>query len=209
VIDDVALLDAWKGGDRKAGAALFERHYPAVLRFFHNKAGEQAKDLIQRTFLRCLEARDRIVAGSNFRAYLFGVARNVLLEHFRSVKRDGRLDELQTTAHDLSPLPTPTTLLSRKRELRILLSALRRIPIELQIALELFYWEHMSAVEIAAVCGLPEGTIRTRLRRARQLLEHEIAALAASPAEFTSTVSDLASWAAEIRGEIGRPSEAR
>lgn len=95
--DDVELLDAWKGGDRRAGAALFERHYPAVLRLFHNKAGEQGKDLIQRTFLRCLEARDRILPGSSFRSFLFGIARNVLLEHFRGVRRDGqRIDEMLT-----------------------------------------------------------------------------------------------------------------
>lgn len=203
--DDVELLDAWKAGDRKAGAALFERHYPSVLRFFHNKAGEQGRDLIQRTFLRCLEARDRILPGSSFRAYLFGVARNVLLEHFRRVKRDGeRLDGMLTTVQDVSPQPTPSSVLSRKREVRLLLEALRRIPIELQIALELFYWEHMSAGEIAAAFDLPEGTIRTRLRRARQLLEQEIEKIAATPAECRSTLSGLADWAAQVRGEIAR-----
>lgn len=201
--DDVGLLDAWKAGDRKAGAALFERHYPSVLRFFHNKAGEHGKDLIQRTFLRCLEARDRILPGSSFRAYLFGVARNVLLEHFRGVKRDGeRIDGMVTTIQDLSPHPTPSSALSRKREVQLLLAALRRIPIELQMALELFYWEDMSAGEIAAVFDLPEGTIRTRLRRARQLLERELSASAASPAELRSTLSGLADWARQIRGEL-------
>lgn len=206
MIDDVVLLDAWKDGDRKAGAALFERHYPGMLRFFHNKGGEHGKDLIQRTFLRCLEARDRILPGSSFRAYLFGVARNVLLEHFRGLKRDGeRLDALLTTAQDLSPRPTPGSLLSRKREVRLLLLALRRIPLELQITLELFYWEHMSAGEIGDSFGVPEGTIRTRLRRARQLLEREIEAVAASPAELHSTLSGLEGWVARVRGELGDP----
>ena len=201
--DDVELLDAWKAGDRRAGAALFERHYPSVLRFFHNKAGEQGKDLIQRTFLRCLEARDRILPGSSFRAFLFGVARNVLLEHFRSVKRDGdRLDGMLTTIQEVAPNPTPSSLLSRKREVRVLLAALRRIPIELQMALELFYWEDMSAGEIAAVFELPEGTIRTRLRRAKQLLEREIEAVASIPAEFHSTMTGLADWARQVRGEL-------
>src|SRR5688572_2924252 len=199
VNDDVELLDAWKGGDRRAGATLFERHYPGVLRFFHNKAGEHGKDLIQRTFLRCLEARDRILPGSSFRAYLFGVARNVLLEHFRSVKRDGdRLDEMLTTVQDVSPHPTPSSFIAHKREARLLLAALRKIPIELQITLELFYWEGMPAGEIGDAFAVPEGTVRTRLRRARQLLEQEIAALASSPAELHSTMSGLADWAAQV-----------
>lgn len=203
---DVELLDAWKGGDKQAGAALFERHYPGVLRFFHNKAGDQGKDLIQRTFLRCLEARDRILPGSSFRAYLFGVARNVLLEHFRGLKRDGeRLDEMQSTVQDLSPGPTPGSLLSRKREVRLLLHALRKLPIDLQITLELFYWEGMAAGEIGEAFAVPEGTVRTRLRRARQLLEAEIANTAASPLELQSTMNGLAGWVAEIRHAAGRP----
>jgi RNA polymerase sigma-70 factor (ECF subfamily) len=206
VHEDVELLDAWKAGDTRAGAALFERHYPGVLRFFHNKAGEQGKDLIQRTFLRCLEARDRILPGSSFRAYLFGVARNVLLEHFRGLKRDGeRLDEMQSTVQDMAPGPTPSSLLARKREVRLLLAALRKIPIELQIALELFYWEGMPAGEIAVAFGLPEGTVRTRLRRARQLLEQEIAATAASPLELQSTMNGLAGWVAAVRDAAARP----
>ncbi|MBL9103452.1 MAG: sigma-70 family RNA polymerase sigma factor [Myxococcales bacterium] len=204
--EDVELLDAWKAGDTRAGAALFERHYPGVLRFFHNKAGDQGKDLIQRTFLRCLEARDRILPGSSFRAYLFGVARNVLLEHFRGLRRDGeRLDEMQSTVQDVAPGPTPSSLLARKREVRLLLAALRKIPIELQIALELFYWEGMPAGEIAVAFGLPEGTVRTRLRRARQLLEQEIAATAASPLELQSTMNGLAGWVAEVRDAAARP----
>ncbi|MEZ4452960.1 MAG: RNA polymerase sigma factor [Nannocystaceae bacterium] len=203
--DDVELLAAWKSGDRQAGAQLFERHYSSVLRFFHNKSGDQARDLIQRTFLRCLEARDRIEAGSSFRAYLFGIARNVLLEHFRGVRREGQLfDLMKTTAADLSPHPTPGTMLAKKRELRLLMRALRQIPIELQITLELYYWEHMQAREIAAVFDAPEGTIRTRLRRARQLLVREIEALAESASDFQSTVSSLEGWAAQLREEIAR-----
>jgi len=205
VTDDVELLNAWKSGDKQAGAVLFERHYRSVLRFFHNKCGDQARDLIQRTFLRCLEARDRIHEGSNFRAYLFGVARNVLLEHFRSVRRQGDLfDVMKTTAADISPQPTPSTVLAKKREVGLLMRALRRIPIELQITLELYYWEHMQGREIALVFGVPEGTVRTRLRRARQLLVREIEVLAASATEFQSTVSGLDGWADRLRDALVR-----
>src|SRR5690606_41421925 len=98
-----------------------------------------------------------------------------------------------------SPHPTPISLLSRKREVRLLLEALRRIPIELQITLELFYWEQMSAGEIADAFKLPEGTIRTRLRRARQLLEQEIESVASSPAEFQTPMTALVGSAAQIR----------
>ncbi|MEZ4385369.1 MAG: sigma-70 family RNA polymerase sigma factor [Nannocystaceae bacterium] len=207
---DIELLERWQSGEKGAGAELFERHYASVLRFFHNKCGEQARDLIQRTFLRCLEARERIHPGSNFRAYLFGIARNVLLEHFRVARRHGALfDAMQTTAADISPMPTPGTVLARQRELQLLMQALRRIPIEHQIALELFYWEQMQGKEIAAVLGIPEGTVRTRLRRARQLLILEIEALSASSAEFRSTTSSLDAWADRLRAAVDRDAQAQ
>lgn len=199
------LLNAWKAGDREAGAELFERHYRSVLRFFHNKCGEQSRDLIQRTFLCCLEARDRIHEDSNFRAFLFGIARNVLLEHFRKTKREGTLfDVMKTTAADVSPQPTPGTMLAKRREVKLLMQALRRIPIELQITIELYYWEHMQGREIATVFAVPEGTVRTRLRRARQLLVREIELLATSTSELQSTVSGLDGWAEHLRDALER-----
>ncbi len=204
MIEDVELLNAWKAGDRSAGARLFERHYASVLRFFYNKkAGATSKDLIQRTFLRCLEARDRIREGASFRAYLFGVARNVLLEHLRSVRRDNRrFDVMSTSIHDVSPQPTPNSLLAHKREVQLLMDALRRLPVELQIIIELYYWEHMSARELGVVIGVPEGTVRTRLRRARQLLERELREHAVSPQELETTLSGMRDWISQIRQQL-------
>jgi DNA-directed RNA polymerase specialized sigma24 family protein len=54
---DIELLEAWRGGDRRAGEQLFERHYAAVARFFRNKLEFGVDDLIQRTFLACVEGR--------------------------------------------------------------------------------------------------------------------------------------------------------
>ena len=87
VPEDAALFEAWCRGDRRAGAQLFERHYEAIARFFHNKARHDADDLIQRTFLRCVETHARIRDPASFRYYLFGVARNVLLEYLEEKGR--------------------------------------------------------------------------------------------------------------------------
>ena len=75
---DIDLLDAWRAGDPRAGNELFNRHFDSVCRFFANKAGNEVDDLIQRTFLACVEGRDRFRGDASFRGYLFGVARNVL-----------------------------------------------------------------------------------------------------------------------------------
>lgn len=67
--DDVALLQAWREGDGHAGDALVTRHYKSVLRFFELRT-RAAEDLTQRTFLACVEGRDRIQLANGFRAYL-------------------------------------------------------------------------------------------------------------------------------------------
>ena len=79
---------------------------------------------------------------------------------------------------------------------------MRKIPIESQMILELYFWENMTARDIGDVLEIPEGTARTRIRRAKQLLEAQLEALAASPALLQSTVSDLESWARHLRDDL-------
>ena len=200
---DGELFEAWCRGDRRAGAQLFERHYDAIARFFHNKAAGDADDLIQRTFLRCVETSGRIRKAASFRFFLFGVARNVLLEYLgekgRRQKREV-LNFMTTSVEDLQP--TPSSALDRAREERLILAALRRIPLEFQIVLELYYWEDLRARELAEVLDVPEGTVRTRIRRAKQLFEEEIGKLAASPELVHSTLCDLAGGARRRRGAL-------
>ncbi|MCB9567727.1 MAG: sigma-70 family RNA polymerase sigma factor [Myxococcales bacterium] len=200
--DDLELLKAWQGGDDVAGERLFRRHYRAVLRFFHNKAGPQAPDLVQRTFLGCLEARARIRGETGFRAFLFGVARNVLYDHYRIARRDRDHDGGEVVSvEDLRP--TPTSIFAAAREVELLLRGLRRIPIEGQIILEMYYWEGMRAREIADALEIPENTVRTKIRRARLRLEEVIAELTTSPDLRQSTIEGIETWAGRIRDVIG------
>lgn len=207
---DFELLEAWRAGDRKAGETLFERHFDAVARFFRNKVDHGIDDLIQRTFLACVETKDRFRGDSSFRTYLFAVAHNVLGKHFRTKKRHGdRIDFGVTSVHDLAP--SPSVIVAKHREQRLLLEALRRIPLDHQVVLELYYWERLTAAEVGEVVGIPEGTARTRIRRAKQLLEEQMRGLAASPQDrnqLDTTLANLESWAASLRAQLGRGEDA-
>lgn len=201
---DYELLRAWQAGDDQAGERLFRRHYKLILRFFHNKAGAQAHDLVQRTFLGCLEARQRIRADASFRAFIFGVARNVLFDHYRLARRDhDHLDFGSVSAEDLRP--SPASIIAHAREAELLLRALRQIPLEGQVILEMYYWEGMRAHEIGEALEMPEPTVRTKIRRARLRLEEMIQASNAAPSLRHSTVTDLETWARKIRDGIGTP----
>ena len=73
-MDDLELLQRWRDGDRAAGNELFERHFTAVCNFFRNKVSDGVDDLIQRTFVTCLEVEGGFRGESSFRSYLMGLS---------------------------------------------------------------------------------------------------------------------------------------
>jgi len=170
VRDDRDELDAWKQGDTSAGHALIERHYESVLRFFRTKAGDEADDLVQQTFLRCLQHADRFRGDSSFKAFLFGIARNVLFEHVRRKVRDGHAPPDFGVSSILDLEPRASTLLFQRTAERALVQALQAMPVEIQIVLELYYWEELSIDDVASAVEVPPGTVKSRLHRGRELL---------------------------------------
>jgi RNA polymerase sigma-70 factor (ECF subfamily) len=201
---DKQLLHAWQGGDKQAGVQLFERHYDSIARFFANKVSGNVDDLIQNTFLACVEGKERFREDSSFRTYLFGIARNLLYQNYRVKRRDGdRFDPATQSAADLGP--GAGTMIAKKQEEHLLLQALRHIPLEHQELLELYYWESKRAQDISELLDVPEGTVRTRLRRAKQLLEKALEELADSPDQLERTNSGLEDWAMGLRDRTPSP----
>lgn len=194
---DAELLAAWRAGDKPAGERLCRRHAPAIVRFFRNKVSSPVEDLVQQTFLALLEGHERLGDPSKLRGYLFGIAHNVLRGHLRELSRGRQFDEGVSSLAELDP--GPTSALARKREQQLLLLALRRLPIQHQVALELYYWENLNTVEIAEILGLSESATRSRMVRARSLLEAELGKLAESQVELHSTIERLDGWVAQIR----------
>lgn len=200
--DDLSLLSAWRAGDKRAGRALVERHYEPIARYMHNKVGDAAPDLVQAVFLACVEGHARFRGDSSFRTFLFSIAHNVLLKHLRGLYRHGEPIEIgEVCVSALSP--SPSAMLQQRQEQRLLLEALRRIPLACQEALELHYWEHMTTEEMATILDIPVGTARSRLQRGRRLLEQQLAQIAESPELLQSTLVDLDRWARELRAQIG------
>ncbi len=196
---DFDLLERWRGGDRVAGNELFTRHFRSLFRFFRTKVTDEvAEDLTQVSFLACVDGRDKFRNASSFRTYLFAVARNHLFMHFRKRGRQEAVTAFETKSMaDLGA--GPSTMVAAKAEQRLLLRALRRIPVDFQIAIELYYWEGVSTPEIAVVLGVPEGTVRSRLTRGREHLATQMRALAESPELAESTVADFERWAQSLR----------
>lgn len=198
--EDTELLRAWAVGDRAAGAALVGRHYDAVVRFFRNKAGDAADDLVQRTFLVVAEGAAAFRGQGTVRAWIFGIARNVLYEHIRGRTRAGLAepDFHESALVDLAP--GVSTLAARRADQRVLLRALQLIPLELQVLLELYYWEDLGMEELGQALGVPPGTVKSRLFRARALLRDATAKVPATAEETLSARVLLDEWARRVAG---------
>ena len=194
---DEELFEAWREGDGVAGSELFERYFDALYRFLRGKVDAGIEDLIQQTFLTCVRRKEALRDGSKFRSYLFTVARHELFEHWRRRRRHaGDLDVAEVSLADLGT--SPSGLAARRAEHRLLLRALRAIPLDLQIAIELHYWEGMSGPELATVLEIPEGTVRSRLRRAQEALSAAMGDLAEDPESLASTRAGLDTWATSL-----------
>lgn len=198
--DEASLLRAWGAGEREAGEQLFSRYYRPLTRFFVNKVRtrDEVEDLVQRTFVSALEGAPRFRGESSVRTWLFAIARNLLRQFYDRRRRESVIDSEVVSVADFDG-PGPSTLLRGKAEQRLLLRALRRLPLETQILLELFYWEEMRSKEIGEVLGVPAATARGQLAKARRDLGDLIAGLGEDAALRESTIENLEDWARGLR----------
>lgn len=180
VSSELEDLQAWKAGDQEAGRQLVEQHFESVLRFFRTKSSEDADDLAQQTFLRCVEYADRFEGRSTFKAFLFGIARNVLFEYIRRRIKDRKMTPDFGVSSILDLNPGASTMASRMAEEQVLVEAMQSLPLELQITLELHYWEELSVEEVADAVEVPPGTVKSRLHRGRTLLRKQLDAVGAT-----------------------------
>jgi RNA polymerase sigma-70 factor (ECF subfamily) len=173
VDSDFELLDRWRADDQEAGNQLFKRYFPQLCQFFENKLdGDDVAELVQRTFLACVRNRDVFRKQSSFRTYMFAIARNELYAFFR--RKRVQADRIDFEHSSVAALGTsPSSALARNEQHALLLQALRSVPVEQQLLLELHYWEELDAGELAEVFGVERTTARTRLHRARERLRTE------------------------------------
>lgn len=204
---DGDLLERWRNGDLSSGQKLLQRHFRSVYSFFANKVAGPPDDLIQETFRACVESRGNIRSGSSFRAYLLTIARRELYRSYRTRMRVEEFDPSRVSVSQL--LASPTAILVKEEHQRQLLQALRQLPLELQLVLELTYWEQLPAAEAAEVLEIPTGTLKSRLRRARETLREVFSEVAQAAGGIGASVDDIERWAESLREELAvrvRPS---
>lgn len=172
--DDFQLLCAWRAGDKDAGDRLVSRHFDRLYRFFTGEREDVVADLVQRTWVACIQKRHHIPENVAFRAFLLGIARKELLMHLRKHHR-GRRALSRIAATDPPSVTTPSGAVAAHEQRRLLSRALRQMPSEARIVLELYYWEDLTLKDIAAILGLRPVAVKSRLHRARERLRASMA----------------------------------
>jgi RNA polymerase sigma-70 factor (ECF subfamily) len=193
---------------REAGEQLARRHVAALHRFLRRRVPDSvADDLLQRCFLVAQARANPSASRGSVRALLFGIARLELLTHYRSLRREAVSIDEEDGIVIADDATAPIDAMARGEDRRMLARALRRLPFDLQIAIELHYWEQLSSFEIADVLGVPPSTVRSRLQRARKLLEQLLAELEGTPVERTESFATLSAWVRDARARADPPDE--
>lgn len=190
---DAELLDAWAEGNATAGRALYRRHCDALAKFIARKTGEDAADLVQQVFLDLLGARRGGTAIEHPRGFLFRVARNALYDRFRQGLRS--FDPAVTSLRDLAT--GAVSRLVRDESVRLLQEALTTLPLDQQIALELYYWESLPMAQVAEVLEVSKSAVINRVHRARKALREAMVRCGASEAVADATRARLDAMATD------------
>ncbi|WP_170135448.1 RNA polymerase sigma factor [Nannocystis exedens] len=169
---DEARLHAWIDGDAAAGNQLVKRHYRRILLFFHSKVGpELGRDLTQATFETLCANKVNFRGEASVLTYLFGIARWKLVHHVRKQRLHGeRFEPLEHSAELPDVDRSITSLFMGRQRETLLVRALRSLPLDDQLVLELKEYEGMTSRQLAEVFEVGRDTMSSRINYARQRL---------------------------------------
>lgn len=176
--DDVELLRQLAKGDEAAFHIFYERYQGPVFRFAWYMSGNQttAEEVAQEVFLQMIRnPRKFDTAKGTLAGYLFGITRNLVRRQMATSLLDVPLeDEELKDDSALAPDIDVLSEIERQERLELLHKSLLALPAVYREALILCELEEMSYPEAAAVLGCAEGTVASRLHRARTMLKSRL-----------------------------------
>jgi RNA polymerase sigma factor (sigma-70 family) len=164
MMTDEHLMLAVKNGEVERFGELFERHHHRLFAFFYRMIGDAsaADDLAQEVFVRMLKYRNGFGPESQFRAWMYQIARNVRADFLGKLQSESVLS--RAAAADLRiALPDP---LEKQEHLSVLQRALLALPEEKRELLILARYEELKYEAIAKMLQIEVGTVKVRIHRA-------------------------------------------
>jgi RNA polymerase sigma-70 factor (ECF subfamily) len=174
---DAELWDRARNGEEHAFGELFDRHSRTVYNYCFRRTADwsAAEDLTSVVFLETWRRRGQVrLTADSLLPWLYGVATNVLHNHRRSLRRH-RAAMQRVRALPVAPNDerAAAAKLDAEREMRAVLESIQNLSRADQEILVLCVWEGLGYAEAAAALGIPIGTVRSRLARARERLRND------------------------------------
>jgi RNA polymerase sigma-70 factor, ECF subfamily len=175
-VDDACLIRRAGAGDRAAMALLYERHADALYAFIRARLNDHAEagDVMHEAFLEVWRSAGRFAGRSAVRTWMFAIARYKSIDVHR---RSASVVIGRTDASLPDEAPDPYALLEATSEAANLRACISQLSECQRSAIYLAFYQELSYHDIAAIEGVPVGTIKTRIHHAKQLLKRRLATL--------------------------------
>jgi len=172
-MNDENLMLAYCDGDASAFESLYSRHKGGVYRYLKRQCGNEAtaEELFQDVWMNIIKARQRYKASAKFTTWLYHIAHNRLIDHYRKNRRlpasydDELPDEIEDNCH-----LDPVSEINRGRQADKLLDCIGQLPEAQRESFLLKEESGLSLLDIADVAGTSRETIKSRLRYALNTL---------------------------------------
>jgi RNA polymerase sigma-70 factor (ECF subfamily) len=200
-----SLIQECLNGNQAAWETIVRQHWRKVFNVAYKFVGkhDEAEDLTQDIFLKIFKALGTFDRRANFQTWIISIARNLCIDHYRSVRKERETIAREVDAGELTPASADASpqLQLEQSDLRLLLRrALDTLPETLRTAVVMRDLHELSYQEIAEQLGLPEGTVKSRINRGRLELARQIKRLHAQAAS-----GGLGPRSADFRGGRTRP----
>ncbi len=168
-----------ESGNRAAYTQLMDEYFEKVYTRMLKMTGQagDAEDLTMEAFNKAFSKLDQYTPEFAFSTWLYRIAKNNCIDYLRRNKKDNdtlvnqQEAGLGITAHEMAnQLPSPEQLMITQQETRLLREIVDTLHPKYKEIINLHYFNELSCEEIAAQLDLPEGTVKVRLFRARELL---------------------------------------
>lgn len=185
---DAQLVQRAKNGDEQACDLLFRRHYPKVYNLALHLEGnrDDAADVAQTAFVRAYDSLHRLRDEQAFLKWIYRIVVNIVRDRakaahrkpwvsFQNLLRPNRDAEESAEPVEFADRSlAPERIAMRDAHSHALQRAIAALPLEFREVLTLHHLQNLDVKQIAEVLGIPEGTVKSRLGRARQRLREAL-----------------------------------
>jgi RNA polymerase sigma-70 factor (ECF subfamily) len=172
---DAALVAQARKGDQAAFEQLVRRHQRYVFNVAYRVLDDafEAEDVTQEAFVRAWRGLTGFREQARFTTWLYRITHNLCLNRLPKLRRELlQVEPLEDILDDAAP--APPDLFEAQEQMASLHAELERMPEKYRLVLSLRYLQHLSYEEIATALGVPLGTIKTHIHRARRLLADRV-----------------------------------